>query len=57
LVLQILRGLLKVLPRQPAVAVFIIDFEAALWRTVAACWVPGCNNQRMHLSLQSSHLA
>ena len=32
---QVLRALLDALPRQPAVAAFMIDFEAALWRAVA----------------------
>jgi len=33
--MQVLRGLLQVLPRQPAVAAFLIDFEAAIWQAIA----------------------
>ena len=31
---QVLRGLLQILPSEPSVAAFMVDFEAALWRAL-----------------------
>jgi len=31
----VLRGLTSILPQQPTVAAFLIDFEAALWQALA----------------------
>jgi len=33
-VVQVLRWLLDMLPRAPAVAAFMVDFEAALWQAL-----------------------
>ena len=50
-----LKKIIKLLPRQPAVKEFVVDFEQGVWKAVQ--FVPERHHKGMLLPLGTGHLA